>query len=52
LRVKTKTSNARVFQRNAKKDGAIFQDLGDDYCVLVDILGSGPIKVLARAVIG
>jgi hypothetical protein len=41
LRVKTKTSNARVFQRNAKKDGAIFQDLGDDYCVLVDILDDG-----------
>ena len=38
IRVKTKTSDARVFQWNAKEDGRIFAEIGkDDYCVLVDI---------------
>jgi hypothetical protein len=38
LRVKTKTSDARVFQWNAKKDGVIFGDIGsNDFCILVDI---------------
>jgi len=38
LRVKTKTSDARVFQWNAKKDGRIFGEIGtNDFCILVDI---------------
>jgi hypothetical protein len=42
LRVKTKTSDARGFRWNAKKDGTIFHDQGrDDYCILVDIPEDG-----------
>ncbi|HEX3797384.1 MAG TPA: hypothetical protein VH413_01685 [Verrucomicrobiae bacterium] len=38
LRVKTKTSDALVFQWNAKPDGRIFGEIGaDDFCILVDI---------------
>jgi hypothetical protein len=38
LRVKTKTSDARVFQWNAKEGGGIFGDIGaNDFCILVDI---------------
>ncbi len=38
LRVKTKTSDARIFQWNAKNDGVIFADIGlNDFCILVDI---------------
>lgn len=41
LRVKTKTSDARVFQWNAKEGGAIFGDIGpNDFCVLVEIPAS------------
>ena len=38
VRVKTKTSDAHVFQWNAKKDGGVFGEIGDaDFCILVDI---------------
>jgi hypothetical protein len=38
IRVKTKTSDAGGFQWNAKKDGAVFNDIGrNDFCILVDI---------------
>jgi hypothetical protein len=38
IRVKTKTSDARVFQWNAKEDGQIFIDIAkNDFCLLVDI---------------
>jgi len=38
VRVKTKTSDAHVFQWNAKKDGGIFGEIGQtDFCILVDI---------------
>jgi hypothetical protein len=38
LRVKTKTSDARGFQWNAKEEGIIFGDIGpNDFCILVDI---------------
>jgi hypothetical protein len=41
LRVKTKTSDAHVFQWNAKEDGGIFGDIGaNDFCILVDIPAS------------
>jgi hypothetical protein len=41
IRVKTKTSDARVFQWNAKDDGGIFGEIGtNDFCVLVDIPAS------------
>jgi hypothetical protein len=38
IRVKTKTSDSRIFQWNAKEDGEIFLGLGArDFCVLVEI---------------
>lgn len=38
MRVKTKTSDARGFQWNAKEEGIIFGDIGpNDFCILVDI---------------
>jgi hypothetical protein len=38
IRVKTKTHVSTGFQWNAKKDGAIFPEIGgNDYCILVDI---------------
>ncbi|HJZ45505.1 MAG TPA: hypothetical protein VJ233_17485 [Hyphomicrobiaceae bacterium] len=38
IRVKTKTSDARIFQWNAKHDGEIFLDIGaNDFCALVEI---------------
>jgi hypothetical protein len=38
IRVKTKTEDARVFQWNAKENGGVFLDIGqDDFCVLVEI---------------
>ena len=38
IRVKTKTSDARVFQWNAKDDGQIFIELSkNDFCILVDM---------------
>jgi hypothetical protein len=38
VRVKTKTSDARVFQWNAKDDGSVFVEISDnDFCILVDI---------------
>ena len=41
IRVKTKTSDARVFQWNAKDNGEIFPDIGDkDFTILVDIPAS------------
>src|SRR5580693_8053861 len=41
VRVKTKTSDAHVFQWNAKEDGKIFGDIGvQDFCILVDIPAS------------
>jgi hypothetical protein len=41
IRVKTKTSDARVFQWNAKENGEIFPDLGvNDFTILVDIPAS------------
>jgi hypothetical protein len=41
LRVKTKTSDARGFQWNAKEEGIILRDIGpNDFCILVDISGN------------
>jgi hypothetical protein len=41
VRVKTKTSDAHVFQWNAKEDGGIFGEIGvNDFSVLVDIPAS------------
>lgn len=41
VRVKTKTSDAHVFQWNAKADGTIFPEMSQqDFCVLVDIPAS------------
>jgi len=41
VRVKTKTSDAHVFQWNAKTDGTIFPEIGaHDFCILVDIPAS------------
>ena len=41
IRVKTKTSDARVFQWNAKETGDIFLDIGrNDFTMLVDIPAS------------
>jgi len=41
VRVKTKTSDARVFQWNAKEDGGIFGEIGvNDFSILVDIPAS------------
>jgi hypothetical protein len=41
IRVKTKTSDARVFQWNAKENGEIFLDIGvNDFTILVDIPAS------------
>jgi hypothetical protein len=38
VRVKTKTSDAHVFQWNAKEDGGAFGTIGEaDFCILVDI---------------
>src|ERR1700726_2782126 len=37
-RVKTKTSDAHVFQWNAKEDGGVFGKISqNDFCILVDI---------------
>jgi hypothetical protein len=38
IRVKTKTSDSRIFQWNAKEGGEIFLNIGTgDFCVLVEI---------------
>jgi hypothetical protein len=45
VRVRTKTSDSKLFRWNLRKDGRVFREAigADDFCVLVDIGGKSPV---------